>query len=278
LVQNPTFAVVIGGESSFKVLCKSTELLHEVFGRILEEKQKLLLQDHRVDEKQAVSESAPDNSLTFTEFARSVLDLRNKVEKRKEQQQNPLAAGLNTVDRILGKQQLKNKRKKGNLKHLKNDAQGHTHDDCWMCVSDPSLPDRNYYFNKATREVTWEMPEHMRYKPNAPDLFDIDPLRLSELKKLFSEYDSDGSATIDRDELFLILCALELKNRKQRVRHEKLESLNDRGRIRLLMMDLLLEENMLEEGTSILNFVQFCRIINRFEEKCIFWFVEFSYS
>jgi hypothetical protein len=56
----------------------------------------------------------------------------------------------------------------------------------WMCVKDPNMPDQTYYFNKITREVTWVMPAHLRYKTGSSVLQGVEPERLAELKQVLT--------------------------------------------------------------------------------------------
>jgi hypothetical protein len=56
--------------------------------------------------------------------------------------------------------------------------------DEWATLKDPNVPERNYYFNRITRETTWVMPEHIRYRTFNSDFPDIEPQRLLELKQV----------------------------------------------------------------------------------------------
>jgi hypothetical protein len=108
--------------------------------------------------------------------------------------------------------------------------------------------------------------------------------------QLFDDHDADRSATIDTDELFMAFCALEVKHRLRQAPSPSncqanmptdvlldQSALADRGRMRETMFEVLREQGLLgstnmdnsscRQAATTLNFVQFCRAVNRFEEQ-----------
>ena len=52
------------------------------------------------------------------------------------------------------------------------------------------------------------------------------PVVWLKLKVLFDDYDADGSGCIDPDEMFLVLCALEVKNKIQKTKNKESQALD----------------------------------------------------
>jgi hypothetical protein len=119
LVQNANFKTCVGGDANFCLLSKSMDLSHEVFEEILKQKASSLLLFH--EEKGHPTSNATmtqeqmsmsyDPSLTYVEFVKGVLLLRNKIEARREQLRNPFVSKLQKVDKYLGKYQRVRKNK-----------------------------------------------------------------------------------------------------------------------------------------------------------------------
>jgi hypothetical protein len=126
LAQNPDFCICIGGEANFKVLHRSTDLLHRVFQSILKQKEQalLLLHEQQDAQHQTHADELPDNSLTYAEYAQGVLDLRNEVEARKGQA-NPLVSHIKKVDNFLGKRQIKKRKQKNVVTLLSHHDSGY---------------------------------------------------------------------------------------------------------------------------------------------------------
>jgi hypothetical protein len=106
--------------------------------------------------------------------------------------------------------------------------------------------------------------------------------------QLFDSYDTDGSATIDSDELFLLFCEIEVKHRSKMSGNSSRNdgdssqsNLEDRGWIRQLMGKLLKEEGITtetkivfsgeEKSGDALDFAQFCRVVDQFEKETATW-------
>jgi hypothetical protein len=117
LAQSTDFCGCIGGEANFKVLVKSADLLQDVLNNVMEQKDAVPLhhlKDAQHQHRYAAphSEELPNHSLTFVEFVQVVLELRNKLEVRKEQHlAKSLSSRLKWLSKYLNKRQLEKQKK-----------------------------------------------------------------------------------------------------------------------------------------------------------------------
>jgi Ca2+-binding EF-hand superfamily protein len=109
----------------------------------------------------------------------------------------------------------------------------------WEKVHDKS--GRPYYFHRGENRVSWTVPRPERYQIS-PDLrikFKVG--EIDEFKKLFKQYDADGSGEVDREEL-----AQMLKRMGERLKASQMDAL-------LKKID--------DDGSGDINFQEFCQMV-----------------